>query len=253
MNKLINRRNALITAAAALGGLLYLPGRKVQLPPTYGRLLRMGDVFTYGAHRTLLSSRALAREYTEKDISSFPATGTTDPAHPLDSHIKPSSTWERLYSGGFADWRLSVEGQVSKPMTFSLADLKRLPARTQITRHACEEGWSAIGKWTGVPLSLVLTAAGILPTARVVNFESFDGWTDGIDMIDALHPQTILAYGMNDRDLPVPHGAPVRLRVETQVGYRSMKYLERIIVTDSLEYLEKAGNFKSDWSWYAGI
>ena len=128
-------------------------------------------------------------------------------------------------AAAFADWRLSVEGSVARPRTFSLADLKQLPSRTQITRHTCEEGWTAIGQWTGVPLAPVLDAAGILPTARFVVFYSYDDWVDSIDMLDALHPQTILAYGMNGRDLPIPHGAPVRLRVERQIGYKSMKYL----------------------------
>lgn len=243
-NKLLTRRQALIAGAAALGGLILLPKRGLQLPPTYGNILRMGDVLTYGAHRTLLSGRALAKEYTPKDTSSFPATGTTHPDNEL---------WGRLQRGAFADWRLSIEGLVARPSSFSLADLKRFPSRTQSTRHTCEEGWSAIAQWTGVPLSRVLESAGILPNARVVNFLSFDGWTDGIDLIDAFHAQTILAYGMNGRDLPIPHGAPVRLRVETQLGYRSMKYLQRIVVTDSLDLLEKSGTFKSGWAWYAGI
>jgi DMSO/TMAO reductase YedYZ molybdopterin-dependent catalytic subunit len=249
--QLITRRNAIIAGAAALGGLVLWPRRGVQLPPTYGRLLRMGDVFTYNAHRALFSGRALAKEYSHKQISSFPATGTCNPGE--SNSEKSSSEYRRLQSGGFADWKISVEGLVAKPGTFSLADLKRFSARTQITRHVCEEGWSAIGEWTGTALGRVLDAVGMLPNARIVNFHSFDGWVDGIDLLDALHPQTILAYGMNGREIPVQHGAPVRLRVETQLGYRNIKYIQRIVVTDSLAYLEKAGVFKSDWSWYAGI
>jgi DMSO/TMAO reductase YedYZ molybdopterin-dependent catalytic subunit len=249
--KLITRRNAIIAGSAALYGLLLLPRRPIQLPPTYGRLLRIGDVFTYGAQRTLLSGRGLAKEYSHKDISSFPATGTTNPASSADQ--KTADIYRRSQANSFNNWQISVEGLVAKPGTFSLADLKRFPSRTQITRHSCEEGWSAIGEWTGVPLSRILDAAGILSTARIVNLHTLDGWTDGIDMLDALHPQTILAYGMNGRDLPIQHGAPVRLRVETQVGYKSLKYLTRIVVTDSLAYLEKAGIFKSPWSWHAGI
>jgi DMSO/TMAO reductase YedYZ molybdopterin-dependent catalytic subunit len=250
-NKLITRRNAIIAGTAALGGLLLLPRRSVQLPPTYGRLLRMGDVFTYGAQRTLLSGRGLAKEYSRKDISSFPATGTTDPGKSSDH--KSADDYRRMRANGFADWRVSVEGLVSKPGTFSIADIKRLPSRIQVTRHSCEEGWSAIAEWTGAPLSALLNAAGMMPNARIVNFHTFDGWTDGVDLLDALHPQTIVAYGMNGSDLPIQHGAPVRLRVETQVGYKSLKYLTRIVVTDSLAYLEKAGIFKSEWSWHAGI
>ena len=246
---LITRRTALIGLGAA-GGLLV--SRYVKpLPPTYGHLLRMGDNLTYTAHRILLPSHRLVREYSHKDISSFPAIGTTDPAA-LDKPNR-SQAYARLQSGAFADWRLSVEGLVASPGTYSLADLKRLPPRTQITRHTCEEGWSAIAEWTGVPLRRVLEASGILPTARWVNFRTFDGWADSIDLVDALHPQTLLAYGMNGRDLSVPHGAPVRLRVETQMGYKSMKFLERLIVTDTFDDGGKSGNIQNGWSWYAGI
>ena len=248
--RLITRRNAIITGLASVGGLL-LPGCSRKLPPTYGHILRMGDNFTYAAHRTLLPGQSLAREYSHNDISSFPATGTTNPGDPAKPN--PSEIYRRLQGGGFADWRLSIEGLVAKPGSYSLSDLKRFPSRTQITQHRCEEGWSAIGEWTGVPLSQVLNAVGMLPTARFVNFYSYDDWADSIDMLDALHPQTILAYGMNGRDLPIPHGAPVRLRVETQLGYKSMKYLEHIIVTDKFDDGGKKGNIQNGWSWYAGI
>ena len=223
-----------------MGGLL-LPGCSKTLPPTYGNLLRMGDVLTYTAHRTLLPGQSLAREYSHKDISSVPAIGTTNPADPDTPYFSATNgpTYERLRGGGFTDWRLSIEGRVARPGSYSLADLKRFPSRTQITRHVCEEGWSAIGEWTGVPLSRVLEAADVLPSARFVNFYAYDDIADGVDMVDALHPQTILAYGMNGRDLPVPHGAPVRLRVEMQMGYKSVKYLQRIVVTDEFDDLGK--------------
>ena len=148
---------------------------------------------------------------------------------------------------------LSVEGLVARPGTYSLADLKRFPSRTQVTRHTCEEGWSAIGEWTGVQLGRVLEAAGMLPEARFVTLHCNDDYVDSIDLLDALHPQTLLAYGMNGRDLSVPHGAPVRLRVETQMGYKSMKYLERIVVTSELDDGGEEGNIQNGWSWYAGI
>ena len=235
---------------ASAGG-LFVAGRHKDLPPTYGNLLRMGDTLTYAAHRTLLPGEALVREYTEKDVTSFPATGTTDPS--ASEKFPLSSAYRALKSGEFRDWRLSVEGSVARSQTFSLADLKRLPSRTQVTRHTCEEGWTAIGQWTGVPLSLVLNAAGILPTARFVLFHSYDDWIDSIDLLDALHPQTILAYGMNGRDLSIPHGAPVRLRVERQLGYKSMKYLSRIVVTDEFADGGKKGNIENGWAWYTGI
>jgi DMSO/TMAO reductase YedYZ molybdopterin-dependent catalytic subunit len=202
------------------------------LPPTYGNILRMGDNLTYIAHRTLLPGQSLAKEYSYRDISSFPATGTTNPA---DSS-KPSfnETYARFQSNSFSDWTLPIEGSVARPGSYSLADLQKFPSRTQITRHTCEEGWTAIGEWTGVPLSTILQSAGILPNARFVNFYAYDGFMDSVDLLDAFHPQTILAYGMNGRDLPVPHGAPVRLRVETQIGYKSLKYLQRMLLQPNL-------------------
>jgi len=159
----------------------------------------------------------------------------------------------RLLAEEFFNWRLTVEGSVMRPSSFSLADLKRMPSRTQITRHTCEEGWSAIAQWTGVPLSSVLEAVGIQPNARFVQFYSYDSWADGIDMLDALHPQTILAYGMNGRELPNGHGAPLRLRVEKQLGYKSMKFLRRIVVTDNFDDNGSVGHIQNGWSWYAGI
>jgi DMSO/TMAO reductase YedYZ molybdopterin-dependent catalytic subunit len=228
-----------------------LPAWPKKLPPTYGNLLRMGDTLTYAAHRALLPGQSLVKEYRLEDITSFPATGTTNPAE--RPKLPMSDAYRRTLAGNFADWRLTVEGRVSSPQSFSLADLKRLPSRTQVTRHTCEEGWSAIGQWTGVPLSAVLNAAGILPSARFVVFHSFDDWVDSIDLLDALHPQTLLAYGMNGRDLPIPHGAPVRLRVERQLGYKSMKYLHRIVVTDEFEDGGEKGNIQNGWAWYVGI
>jgi DMSO/TMAO reductase YedYZ molybdopterin-dependent catalytic subunit len=173
-----------------------------------------------------------------------PAIGTTNPA---------DDAYQRLLPNRFADWRLPVEGSVTRPHAFSLEELKRMPSRTQITRHTCEEGWSAIAQWTGVPLRSVLESAGIRSTARFVQFHAYDGWADGIDMLDALHPQTILAYGMNGRDLPISHGAPVRARVETQLGYKSMKFLKRIVVTDHFDDHGAGGFIQNGWSWYVGI
>jgi len=248
---LFTRRHAIVAglAAAAGGVAAYLRAPRM-LPPTYGNLLRMGDDLTYAAHRVLLPRQALVKEYSVADLSPFPATGTYDPGL-LDQPL--AETYRRLRAGGFADWRLVVEGRVARPRSFSLAELKALPARTQITRHTCEEGWSAIGQWTGVPLRTVLQAAGILPTARYVKYSAYDGWVDSIDLIDAFHPQTILAYGMNARDLPVPHGGPLRLRVENQIGYKSMKFLARLEVTDTWDDGGEEGNIQHGWAWYNGI
>ncbi len=250
--RLITRRRLILGGLASLGGLL-AGGCSEKSPPTYGHILRMGDNLTYSAHRTLLSGKGLAREFQRSDISSFPATGCTDPSVSADPAKASSELYGRLKAGGFAEWRLSVEGMVSRPGTFSLADLKRLPSRKHITRMMCEEGWSGIAEWTGVPLRTVLEAAGILPQARWVNFKTFDDFPENVDLLDALHPQTLLTYGMNGRDLPIPHGAPVRLRVTTQLGYKSVKYIQRIVVTEDFDDGGKNGDIQSGWSWYAGI
>ena len=249
-NQLITRREALTAGLTAMGGLL-LSGCAKKLPPTYGNILRMGDNLTYAAHQALLARDSLVKEYSHKDISSFPATGTTNPADPNSPFF--SELYGNLQRGAFADWRISIEGLVTRPGSYSLADLKRFPSRTQITRHVCEEGWCAIAEWTGVPLSRVLAAAGMMPTARFVSFYSYDQWADCIDLFDALHPQTLLAYGMNGRDLSISHGAPIRLRVERQLGYKSMKYLQRIVVRDEFDDGGKEGNIQNGWSWYVGI
>jgi DMSO/TMAO reductase YedYZ molybdopterin-dependent catalytic subunit len=249
----ITTRRTIITGLASGAGLL-LAGCPAE-PPTYGNVLRMADNFTYRAQRLLLPSQSLAREYDSRDITSIPAIGTTDPA---DSHQgayneKNGVIYQQLRNGQFADWRLRIEGSVSRPGSFSLGDLQRFPARTQITKHTCEEGWSAIAAWTGVSLRRVLEAAGTRPSARFVNFYAFDDAAESIDMLDALHPQTILAYGMNGRDLPIAHGAPLRLRVERQLGYKSLKFLHRIVVTDRFEDLGKISEPHNGWAWYVGI
>ena len=234
MKKFMTRRQAIAGGLASLGGVA-LTGCSKDLPPTYGSLLRMADNVTYVAHRALLPQHALAKEYRESDITPFPPFGTTN------QHVDVAS------------WRLSVEGFVDRPRTFSLAELKQLPPRTQITRHTCEEGWSAIAKWTGVPLSIVLAAAGIRPAARYVQMNSLDDFANCIDMFDALHPQTILAYGMNGSDLSMPHGAPLRLRVERQLGYKGLKYLHRIVVTNEFDDGGMKGDLANGWSCYTGI
>lgn len=247
-------RRAVVTGLASSGGLL-LAGCSPSEPPTYGNVLRMGDWLTYNVHRLLLPRQALAREYDVRDISSVPAIGTTDPSDPTQAGFVPEygDAYARLLRDGFADWRLTVEGSVAKPSSFSLEDLKRMASRTQTTLHTCEEGWSAIAQWTGVPLRAVLEAAAIRPDARFVQFLCYDAFIDGIDMLDALHPQTILAYGMNGRDLPLGHGAPLRVRVETQLGYKSMKFLRGIVVTSEFDDNGPYGMIQNGWSWYAGI
>ena len=248
--KRIPRRTFIAGLASSAG--LSLTGCGGAEPPTYGNLLRMGDVLTYKAHRWLLGANSLVKEYDRGAISSSPAIGTTNPGDASQYLFDPryGETYDRLRAGAFADWRLTVEGSVERPGAFSLDDLRRLPARTQITRHTCEEGWSSIAEWTGVALAHVLQAVGVRPEARYVQLYAYDYVASGIDMVDALHPQTLLAYGMNGRDLPLAHGAPLRLRVETQLGYKSVKFVRHIVVLDAFE---DDGSIESGWAWYAGI
>ena len=208
--------------------------------------------------RVLLGRHALAPEYSASDIStSFRANGTINPdTAEYNEHVRT----------GFADWQLSVSGLVEYPLRLSLADLRRLPSRTQITRHDCVEGWSCIAKWSGARLSALLQQAHLKPNARYIAFYCADSLEPGpddsgqyyetIDMIDALHPQTILAYDMNGRPLTVRHGAPLRLRVERQLGYKMAKYVMRIEAIESFANLARGkGGYWEDrgYQWYAGI
>lgn len=247
--RLITRRQAILTGLASVGGFL-LFRRLRQAPPTYGNILRMGDDLTYVAQRGLLSQRALAPEYQQSEITSFPVTDIGDPADPASKDAY-SKDYEQLLHNNFKGYTLSIAGRVAKPRSYTLAELKALGERTQITRHTCEEGWSAIAQWTGVPLSSVLKDAGILPDARFVCFYGFDKYGESIDMLDAFHPQTILAHTMNGEDLPARNGAPLRLRVETQIGYKNVKFLQRIVVTD--KFVDPGPDISTGWSWYTGI
>ena len=242
-------RRRLLSKVSALGGLLVTGCSDAFVPPTLrGGLIGVADVLTMSLNRWLLADQPLAREYQLGDI-------TTD--FPQWHRPPRSDEYQQLVRGQFSDWRLGVTGLVKQPLSLSLEDLKRLPARTQITAHVCEQGWSAIGQWTGTPLLRVLEAAGgVTPGARYVVIDTFDGWYEGYDMFDVVHPQTILAYGLNGVDLPIGNGAPVRLRVERQCGYKSLKFLKSIQVVDSLAGFGKGtGGINSDWGfhWYGGV
>ncbi|WP_108123933.1 molybdopterin-binding protein [Saccharospirillum mangrovi] len=258
MSNSLNRRRFLIggglgAGALALGGAYALKPRM-----DINHLLQSTDSLTMQSQRLILRLRPLAKEFSDADISPiFRVNGTEAP---------DSREYISLHQNNFADWRLKVDGLVHRPLEFSLADLKAMPSRTQITRHDCVEGWSAIGKWTGVPLGQLLQAAGVKTEGRFVVFhcadeleKTFDGsgrYYESIDLIDAFHPQTILAYAMNDADLTVGHGAPIRLRVERQLGYKQAKYVMRIEVVDSFKNLWGGkGGFWEDrgYQWYAGI
>lgn len=247
MSRSVSRRDV-IAGVSAGAGLLLAGCNRVDLPPTYGSLLGIGEAFTYASHRVLLRRQSLVREFGRDALSpDFPAINAVDPQ---------DADYQRMRRRRFIDYRLRVGGLVDHPETLSLADLRRMPARTQVTQHNCEQGWSAIGEWTGVQLSRVLAAVGVRENARYILFRCVDGWWDSIDMLDALHPQTLLAYGMNGRDLPVRHGAPLRLRVERQLGYKSLKFVTSLKAVDSLQEIEDgSGAFvvRYGYSWYAGI
>jgi DMSO/TMAO reductase YedYZ molybdopterin-dependent catalytic subunit len=236
--------------AFSSAGALWLWGYLKKAPPTYGNILRMGDDLTYITQRGLLSQRALAMEYKKSDITNFPVTDIGDPADPTSKKAY-SEDYEKLQRNNFKDFMLVVQGCVAKTRKYSLDDLRQLGTRTQITRHTCEEGWSAIAEWTGVPLSAVLKDAGILPNARYVSFYGFDKYAESIDMLDAFHPQTMLAHTMNGEDIPARNGAPLRLRVETQLGYKNVKYIQSIVVTEN--FTDPGPDITTGWSWYTGI
>jgi len=215
--------------------------------------LSWGEWLNYRTAR-LLGGAALAREFPPEAMSPvFRTNGNTDGS---------LGDYQRHADEGFANWRLTVDGLVTRPLSLSLADLKALPQRTQITRHDCVEGWSAIGQWTGVPLHEILTRAGLAATARFIVFHCADAigpmaYYESIDLDDAFHPQTILAHGMNGETLPRGHGAPLRLRVERQLGYKHAKFVSRVEAVDTLAPIGFGrGGFWEDlagYEWYAGI
>jgi DMSO/TMAO reductase YedYZ molybdopterin-dependent catalytic subunit len=249
----VSRRRLLaggVAAAAGASGLALaarLASRYGLIPPDSGGIWGVGETLTYATQRILMSHQSLAREFDRSAISK---------AAPVNGGPPRTEPFERLLAGGFAEWRLSVDGMVARPSTFSLDDLKSLPAHSQITHMACEEGWSFIAEWTGVPLSYLLNLVGVSPQAKFVVFFPFDENWDSLDLSDALHPQTLLAYGMNGKDLPTPHGAPLRVRVARQLGYKSVKYLSHIEVTGTLKDIGGGrGSISPDigYSWFAGI
>ena len=256
--RFLTRRRFLIGSTLGASALTLSGCDILEQNTAVGSVIRSAENLTMKAQRLLQGRDALAREFAETDISpSFRVNGTSAP---------DSEDYAELVDGKFVNWRLKIDGLVDRPQEFSLVDLKRLPARTQITRHDCVEGWSAIGKWTGVPLGAVLSSAGLRPNARFAVFycadeleKTLDGsgrYYESIDLIDAFHPQTILAYQMNGKDLSVGHGAPLRLRVERQLGYKQAKYVMRIEIVDSFAGLWGGnGGFWEDrgYEWYAGI
>jgi DMSO/TMAO reductase YedYZ molybdopterin-dependent catalytic subunit len=248
---ILNRRHALIGGGAALLSGCDALGRNA----AFRDVLSLGEKGNFVIQRSLTDRMALAREFGPEHLSPvFRANGTRQPV---------GDGYARHAADRFANWRLAIDGLVVLPQSFSVAQLRSMPQRTQITRHDCVEGWSAIGKWTGVPLKLLLDQAGLKPAARYLVFHCADlmnskrRYYESIDLVDALHPQTIIAWALNDAVLPVGNGAPLRLRVERQLGYKHAKYVERIEAVDDLSrvYGGKGGYWEdgSGYEWYAGL
>ena len=255
----LDRRRWLAGAGAALGSLWLAGCDRLAANATFTGVLKVAEKWTQGAQRLVTDRKALAREFPATDISKdFRPNGTLRPQNP---------EYVRLLAETFAGYRLVVDGLVEQPLSLSLAEVRAAPSRTQITRHDCVEGWSSIGKWKGARLSALLQRARLKPQARYIVFHCADtldpAATDGagryyesIDLVDAYHPQTILAYEMNDAVLPVRHGAPLRLRVERQLGYKHAKYVMRVEAVASLDGIGRGhGGFWPDrgYEWYAGI
>ncbi len=253
MNK-ISRRTLLksgllaATGAAGLAAAAKVAERYGLVPPDAGLLFGPGEALTYAAQR-LLTRHSLAREFAPSQISKDPFANEIAP--PL------GPDFDKSQDAGFAHWRLTVDGMVARPASFSLADLRSFRQSSQITLVACEEGWSYIAEWSGVPLSHVLDLVGALPQARYVVYRSIQtDWWDSLDMADALHPQTLLTLGMNGDELPVPFGGPLRLRVPRQLGYKNVKYIASLTVTDNIKKFGKGWGSASPeggYAWYAGI
>ena len=251
----LSRRAALVGAAGA-GGLLLTGCDKLSASPSFRRVLANAEGWNMSVQRLLVGQDKLAPEFTRADLSpAFKANG---------SFTGSGDDYQRLVDGGFSDYQLKVGGLVRHPLSLSLAELRALPAKSQITRHDCVEGWSAIGGWTGVPLGLLLKSAQLLPQARYIVFHCFDNlgggagglYYESIDLNDAFHPQTILAYDMNGAPLPIPHGAPLRVRIERQLGYKMAKYISHVeAVTSYADIGSGRGGFWEDrgYQWYAGI
>ena len=251
---LIGRRALLGGLTLGAGGLLLSGCDMLNASPNVRSFLEGAEQLHYRSQRRAAGSNALAREYGRSDMSPvFRVNGSARPNSPayLDHALS-----------NFADWRLAVDGLVARPLALSLSDLGGFPQRAQITRHDCVEGWSAIGKWQGPQLASILRAAGLSSRANFLVFHCADTsggvqYYESIDLNDAFHPQTILALLMNDHRLSIPHGAPVRLRVERQLGYKHAKFVMRIEARERIDdlHLGKGGYWedRADYAWYAGI
>jgi len=239
-----------VATAAGVSGLAAadrIAKRYGLIPPDGSGIYGPGETLTYACQRVLTVNRP-AREFPRSMISKNPFANEIAP---------PKEAFKRLQAGGFKDWRLVVDGTVAHPLVLSLADLKAMPMRSQITEVACEEGWSYIAEWIGTPLSSVLREAGVQPQTRSIVYYAVEKFLWGsIDMADAWDDHTLLTMGMNDGDLPVPFGGPLRLRLPRQLGYKSLKFVTHITATDDIRKFGKGkGSVDPEYgyTWYAGI
>ena len=250
-----SRRRVLRNLLAGMSGMLLSGCDALSRSEWFPKVLNVGEHLSQSIQNTISPRRSMAQEFGEADLSpTFRSNGTSNPGDPI---------YQAFAQNAFVDWRLQVEGLVERPMSFSLAQLRAMPARTQITRHDCVEGWSAIAKWKGANLGKVLSLVRPNPSAHYVVFHCADPMDDAntkyyesIDMEDAYHPQTILAYELNDSALPIANGAPVRVRIERQLGYKMAKYIMRIELVDSFAAIGAGhGGYWEDqgYEWYAGI
>ena len=262
MSRLITRRNFLRSSAIAGSGLVlagcdqfdFLGSKENQVR----KVMEQANVLTYKVQRALIGEQTLAREYSASEIrQGMKPNGSVEPSTPEYMFLRQQN---------FADYRLTVKGMVEREVSFSLDELRNMPARSQITRHDCVEGWSCIAKWTGTPLGPILDMAGVKPEARFCVYHCFDNiqktlsgdilYYESSDLVDAYHPQSILSYGLNDQVLPVSNGAPIRLRIERALGYKQPKYLHTIELVDDLSPFGKGkGGYWPDtgYDWYGGI
>jgi len=245
--RLITTGLAATAGASGIAAAVSIARRYGLIPPDGGGLYGTGETLTYAAHR-LLTGHSMAREFPRSEISPIPFANEV---------VRLSDEFKRLQDENFAGWKIAVNGMVARPGFLSLADIKGYPRSSQITLIACEEGWSYIAEWIGTPLSHILNAVGILPQARYVVYRSIQSdWWDSIDLADAFHPQTFLTYGMNGKDLPVAFGGPLRMRIPRQLGYKNVKYITSLTVTDDLKRFGQglgSASPEGGYAWYAGM
>jgi DMSO/TMAO reductase YedYZ molybdopterin-dependent catalytic subunit len=252
----VSRRNILMRLLAGAGSVALAGCNKLSETAWFPAVLGIGEKATQGVQKLIIPRKAMAQEFADSDLSpAFRSNGTSMPDNP---------EYRELAKNGFADYRLAVDGLIERPVSFSLANIFALPSRTQITRHDCVEGWSAIGKWKGVRLGALLESVRLKPNARYVVFHCADPmeadgsspYYESVDLDDAFHPQTLLAYELNGKPLAIKNGAPLRLRLERQLGYKMAKYVMRLEIVDDLTPIAggKGGYWEDQgYEWYAGI